>query len=64
PPSVDEWLPERHLARFVVEVVERGALSPANAARAGHLKLTRLGGAVQAFTGGLTDEQDTSAVFG
>ena len=23
PPSVDEWLPARHLARFVVEVVER-----------------------------------------
>jgi transposase len=23
PLSVDEWLPERHLARFVVEVVER-----------------------------------------
>src|ERR1700721_656347 len=22
PPSVDEWLPEQHLARFVVEVVE------------------------------------------
>ncbi len=22
PPSVDEWLPQRHLARFVVEVVE------------------------------------------
>jgi hypothetical protein len=21
PPSLDEWLPERHLARFVVEVV-------------------------------------------
>jgi hypothetical protein len=21
PPSVDEWLPEKHLARFVVEVV-------------------------------------------
>ncbi len=21
-PSVDDWLPERHLARFVVEVVE------------------------------------------
>ena len=21
PPSVDEWLPERHLARFVVHVV-------------------------------------------
>jgi transposase len=23
PPSVDEWLPERHLARFVVEMIER-----------------------------------------
>ncbi len=23
PPSVDEWLAERHLARFVVEVIER-----------------------------------------
>ncbi len=23
PPSVDEWLPERHLARFVVEVIAR-----------------------------------------
>jgi len=23
PPSVDEWLPEKHLARFVVEVIER-----------------------------------------
>jgi hypothetical protein len=22
PPSVDEWLPKRHLARFVVEVIE------------------------------------------
>ena len=22
PPSIDEWLPEQHLARFVVEVVE------------------------------------------
>ena len=22
PPSVEDWLPERHLARFVVEVVE------------------------------------------
>ena len=22
PPSIDEWLPERHLARFVVEVIE------------------------------------------
>jgi len=23
PPSIDEWLPERHLARFVVEVIEQ-----------------------------------------
>jgi len=23
PPSVDDWLPEKHLARFVVEVVEK-----------------------------------------
>jgi hypothetical protein len=22
PPSVDEWLPENHLARFVVEIVD------------------------------------------
>jgi transposase len=27
PPSVDEWLPERHLARFVVEVIDRLELS-------------------------------------
>jgi transposase len=27
PPSVNEWLPERHLARFVVEVIERLDLS-------------------------------------
>lgn len=27
PPSVDEWLPERHLARFVVEMIERLDLS-------------------------------------
>jgi hypothetical protein len=23
PPSVDEWLPSDHLARFVVEVIDR-----------------------------------------
>ncbi len=28
PPSVDDWLPERHLARFVVEVLEQLDLSP------------------------------------
>ena len=27
PPSVDEWLPQRHLARLVVEVIERLDLS-------------------------------------
>jgi len=27
PPSVDEWLPESHLARFIVEVIERLDLS-------------------------------------
>lgn len=27
PPSVDEWLPKRHLARFVVEIVEQMDLS-------------------------------------
>ena len=27
PPSVDEWLPERHLARFVVDVIDRLDLS-------------------------------------
>jgi transposase len=27
PPSVDEWLPERHLARFVIEVIEQLDLS-------------------------------------
>jgi len=28
PPSVDEWLPERHLARFVVEVISTLNLRP------------------------------------
>ena len=28
PPSVDDWLPEHHLARFVVEVIEQLDLSP------------------------------------
>ena len=27
PPSVDEWLPDRHLARFVVEIIDRLDLS-------------------------------------
>jgi hypothetical protein len=28
PPSVDEWLPEKHLARFVVEVIEGSTCRP------------------------------------
>ncbi len=27
PPSVDEWLPQDHLARFVVEVIDQLDLS-------------------------------------
>ena len=27
PPSVDEWLPERHLARFVVERLDLGSMA-------------------------------------
>ena len=27
PPSMDEWLPENHLARFIVEVVDQLDLS-------------------------------------
>ncbi len=30
PPSLDEWLPERHLARFIVEVIEGLDLSAMN----------------------------------
>ena len=54
PPSVDEWLPQRHLARFVVEVIDgldlselvkayRGSgsasLSPGDAAGAAGVRL-------------------------
>lgn len=38
PPSVDEWLPEDHLARFIVEVVDGldlGALEKAYAGQRG-----------------------------
>jgi hypothetical protein len=27
PPSIDEWLPENHLARFIVEVIDQLDLS-------------------------------------
>lgn len=35
PPSVDEWLPEGHLARFVVEILDRVSLAPLVKAYAG-----------------------------
>lgn len=35
PPSVQEWLPKNHLARFVVEVVERLDLTPLERAYSG-----------------------------
>ena len=35
PPSVDDWLPENHLARFVVEVIDRLDLSKMEAAYRG-----------------------------
>ena len=35
PPSVQEWLPEAHLARYVVDVVERLDLSALERAYAG-----------------------------
>jgi transposase len=35
PPSVDEWLPEDHLARFVVEVIEGLDISALEKAYAG-----------------------------
>jgi hypothetical protein len=35
PPSVEDWLPEDHLARFIVEAMERIDLSPLTRAYAG-----------------------------
>ncbi|MGL5719252.1 MAG: IS1182 family transposase [Alphaproteobacteria bacterium] len=35
PPSVDDWLPEGHLARFIVEIVERLDLTPIRNAYSG-----------------------------
>jgi len=35
PPSVDEWLPQRHLARFAVEVIEDELESDADVCPAG-----------------------------
>jgi transposase len=35
PPSVQEWLPEKHLARFVVEIVEQLNLQPLKACYSG-----------------------------
>ena len=35
PPSIQDWLPERHLARFVVEIVEQIDLQPLKASYSG-----------------------------
>ena len=35
PPSIQEWLPENHLARFVVEIVEQINLQPLKASYRG-----------------------------
>ena len=35
PPSIQDWLPERHLARFVVEIVEQIDLKPLKASYSG-----------------------------
>lgn len=35
PPSVQDWLPEKHLARFVVEIIEQLDLRPLRASYAG-----------------------------
>jgi len=62
PPSVDEWLPEKHLARFVVEVIDgldlrvRGGATAARArpavAAAGHPGLwLRYGGVLEPQAG-------------
>ena len=49
PPSVDDWLPEKHLARFVVEVMEGLDLSAMIrslecAPRAGQVEVSALTG--------------------
>jgi hypothetical protein len=49
PPSLREWLPEGHLAWFVIDAVERMELS----AFYGGLDLTRFGGHVGAGLGSL-----------
>ena len=36
PPSVQDWLPEGHLARFVAEIIDQLDLSPIEQAYAGH----------------------------
>ena len=76
PPSVDEWLPEKHLARFVVEVIDgldlramsgsyRGSricvVSSANAA--GHSCLRRCDGRVFEPQAGAGDLQLGSVRF-
>ena len=58
PPSVDEWLPADHLARFVVEVIERldlGALTRQYAGRgsAAHHPAVLLGLLIYGYASGV-----------
>ena len=56
PPSVDEWLPQRHLARFVVEVVQ-GCESGLSQGRSEHL-----GEIVRAPSGSFSPKFESSLV--
>lgn len=53
---------ERQVWRFV-HWTPFNALTPGQASSPGYLKLTRFGGALQAFIGGFTDAEDTPALF-
>lgn len=62
PPSVQEWLPENHLARFVVEVIEKldlGALTRAYAGRgsAAHHPSVLLGLLVYGYATGVASSR-------
>ena len=49
PPSVEDWLPERHLARFVVEAIEGLDLSAMSGAYRGSGSASYIRGSCLAF---------------
>ena len=57
PPSLDEWLPEQHLARFVVEVIDGLDLSAM-------LDLPRFRGEVRSWDQGIWFDGILSSSFG